>query len=506
MSSTRPAADDHVTLGDLLRKERAEPRRSAVHRVAAQPLTVTQKIEAIRSIDERGDAVGVLQVVRAASAQAARNYAGRISLTIKKEIPVRSYFRFLFTDFFRVRKFGRRSYVLDARILPPGMRVSPGLIDFLSTEIHDAGRELAVCLIPAVTQGWLYLTPKNYNLLVILKRLADRVQVFDFTRLNIRSPKTIDRLRRIESLFLMLHYDPQTMRVIFDALRGYFEKQHVPEKECTRTFSLVLRLLAEDCTVPSLYNCLLGLNMYKLRRSLGLRALMREGLGEMVDVSRFDFDPSVRARVGSRIDDTLESVKMLHDRLSDARRTSSYIAVDAGGRPDMGALRDLYERVPGRGSFSFTGDQDNLVLFLSRVLQSFHKAFSPLLNGQCLLEQQGRVTIFSPHFFALDFVKLGTLAERLEQRAFRYSRFPLTRYLKIKGGRLQAIGQEMEVSQLIGQGTACLADLGKAIMKVLSLRAPAHEPVHSRGTLEPVILHGKSFSLPFEDCRIKAGS
>src|SRR5208282_3594464 len=106
MRSTSPAADDHETLGDLLRKERAEPRRSAVHRVAAQPLTVTQKIEAIRRIDERIDPVSVMQVVRAASAQAARNHAGRISLTIKKEIPARSYVRFLFTDFFRVQKFG----------------------------------------------------------------------------------------------------------------------------------------------------------------------------------------------------------------------------------------------------------------------------------------------------------------------------------------------------------------------------------------------------------------
>ncbi len=497
-------AENHIALGLLLRKDRAEPRKSAVHKVLAHPISLAQKIEAIKRIDEKTDVAGVLQVVQDASARVARNHAGRISLLIKKEIPTRSYFRFLLTDFQAVQRFGRRSYVLDVRLLPPGMRLDAHLADFLAKKVYALAKELTVCLMPVAAYGWLYLTPKQYNLLVLVKRLADRVQVFDFSRLDFRSPRTIDRLRRIESLFLMLHHDPKTLQIIFDALRVYFEHHHDSAKHGKQTFGLVLQLLAEDCTVPSLYNCLLGLNMFKHRRVLALKDLIREGLGEMVDVNRFDFDSGVRVRVDRLINDTLESVKLLHGQLMDARRTNSYVTLGAQGRPDMADLKELYESGAGQSSFSFTGDQENLVLFVFRLLRSFDRVFSPLLNGQCLLEEQGRVALFSTSFFALDFTKLRTLAERLEQQLFRFARFPLTRYLQIKGGRLQAIGQEMEVSQLMGQGVVCLADIGRTIMKVLSLSSPTQGD--SRDAFEPVILHGRSFSVPHENRRIQAKS
>jgi hypothetical protein len=354
--------------------------------------------------------------------------------------------------------------------------------------------------------GWLHLSPKQYNLLVLLKRLADRVHAFDFTRLNLRKQGLIDRIRRIESLFLMLHYDAQTIPILFDALRSYFETQREPEQKKEQAFGLILQLLAEDCTVPSLYNCILGLNMVTHRRLLELKDLVRPGLGEIVDVNRFDLDYSIRTRVEGRIDDALESVKLLHAQLVDARRTVSYLAVDTHGRPDMTALKDLYEVASGRYSFNFAGDQENVVLFVSRLLQSFDKSFSPLLNGQLVVEVHGRVIIFSPAFFALDFMKLRSLAEKLVQQLFRYTRFPLTRYLQIKEGRLLTIGHEMEVSHLVRQSVVCLADLGRTVMKVLALRAPEHEPVHSREALESVILHGKSFVIPYENSRIKSRS
>ena len=497
-------ADHHIALGLLLRKDRAEPKRGAVRKVLSHPLTLTQKIEAIRKIDDMTDALDVLRVVRAASAQGARNHADRVRLTIKKEIATVSYFRFLFGDFPLVQKFCRGSYVMEARLLPPGMRVDPHLAGFLATKMRALGKQLSQRLMPVVEDGWLHLRPKQYNLLVLLKRLADRVHTFEFHLLDLHRPNTIDHLRRIESIFLMLHYDPETLRALADALRLWHTRRHEAAGGAEETIALVLQLLAEDCMVPSLYRCLLGLNMLKHRRFLTLKDLMKEGLGEIVDVSRFDFDASIRTRMEGRINDSLQSVKMLHAQLMDARSTNSYIALDGQGRPDLAALRDLYESLSSRPVFSFTADQANLVLFTSRLLRGFDKGFSPLLNGQCLLEGEGKVTVFVPSFFALDFTKLRALAEKLEQELFHFSSFPLTHYLRIKGGQLQAIGHEMEVSQLIRQGAGCLADLGRTIVKVLSLRSSVH--VDSPGGLEPIILHGRAFSLPYEGRRILAPS
>ena len=43
-------AEDHITLGTLLRKERDEPRKRAVEKVLAGNLSVSQKIEKIEGI------------------------------------------------------------------------------------------------------------------------------------------------------------------------------------------------------------------------------------------------------------------------------------------------------------------------------------------------------------------------------------------------------------------------------------------------------------------------
>ena len=295
-------ADDHIALGLLLRKDREELKKSAVQKVLSNPLTITQKIERIKEIDEKEDALAILHVVRQASSQAARSQISRISRIIKKTTPSCSYFKFLFSEYRRVREFGRRSYVLEARFLPPGIRLDPQLPAFLAKEIITTAAELALRLDPVMEHGWLHLTPREYNLLVLLKRLADRLRAVEFSRMNLRDMNVIDRLRRVESLFLMLHYEPEIQQTIFGALRTYYEKQHEPEEENEKTNRLVLRILAEDCTVPSLYNCFLGLNIFKHRRLLTLADLLREGLGEMVDPVAFDCEASVRMRMDGYID------------------------------------------------------------------------------------------------------------------------------------------------------------------------------------------------------------
>ena len=51
-------AENHIALGRLLRKERAEPRKTAVKKILASELSVPQKIEKIREVDETGERPG----------------------------------------------------------------------------------------------------------------------------------------------------------------------------------------------------------------------------------------------------------------------------------------------------------------------------------------------------------------------------------------------------------------------------------------------------------------
>jgi hypothetical protein len=97
------------------------------------------------------------------------------------------------------------------------------------------------------------------------------------------------------------------------------------------------------------------------------------------------------------------------------------------------------------------------------------------------------------------------VVEKLETGPFHFSSFPLSRYLQIKGARLGAIGNETEVNEIIGQGAGVLVDLGKSLMKILVLRAPAHA-AGTTDPLEPIVLQGKSFSLPHESGHMQTRS
>lgn len=482
---------------------RAEPRRSAVRRVLEYPLSVERKIEVIRAIDQTVDRAGVLRILCAAAAEVARDHACRSMRLVKGDLGVRGSFRFLLTDFGKVRSFSRRTYVLALRLLPPSLRLDRRLGSFLATSLRAVAKELAHGLMGVATDGWDALTPAQYNLIMILKRLADCLRDLDYSQIDFKSPCAIDKLGRAESFFLMLRYDPQGLEAVFAGLDAYFRRQATPHEERVRMNGLVLQLLTDDCMVPSLYNCIVGLNMLKYRRYLTLRGLMREGLGEVVDTERYDFDPAIRQRLDRRINDTLETVKLLHSQLKEAKLTGSFLSVGTDGEPELAGLKSVYESSAPREWANFTADQENVVLFVYRLLRSFDQAFSPLLNGQCAITGHGRVELFAPSFFALDFTKLRALSETLSQQANKYARFPVSRYVQIKEGRLQAIGNEEEVCRHIRQSVACLADLGRMIMKVVQLRATPAVPTH--GPLSPVILHGKPFSIPFEEERIAAG-
>jgi hypothetical protein len=426
-----------------------------------------------------------------------------------------------------VREFGRRTHVLEAGLLPPGVRLDQELTGFLVRQVQGWAIDLSRRLAPVLETGWIHLTPRQYNLLALLRRLCDRLHAFDFPRLNLRDRNLVDRLRRIESLFLMLHYDPESLGVILTALRVYHEKHQEGTEQVDASQGLVVRLLTEDCTLPSLFNCLVGFNVFKHRRFLAIADLMRGGLGEMVDIVGFDCESGVRERMDGYIADSLSSMKELHEQLQEARRINRYIARDEQDRPVTAALWDVYKAGETRAPADFDEDQENLVLFLSRFVRGFDRIFSPLLNGSCVLSETGKTSIFSRTFFGLELARLRTLAGKLERDVFRLTRFPLHRYARLRRNRQEAVGNEGEVTDLVSESVGCVVDIGQTISKVLAFKSMAGWqqsaaegsagtgaqgisagplPVRVEEPLQPIVLRGKPFTLPHENERFGPGS
>ncbi|UCF99641.1 MAG: hypothetical protein JSV89_08875 [Spirochaetaceae bacterium] len=495
-------ADDNITLGRLLRIGREEPKKQAVERILASDLRIRQKIEKIREIDEKQEAQEIERIVQRAYLQAVRRQFVRIRDAIKapqKSIP---YFPYLLRERGRVREFGRKTHVLSAPLLPPGVRINRELRNFFVQHLQNWSAEISPRLNLIAEHGWLHLTPLQYNLVVLLKVLADKILAFDFVHLNYRDRNLIDKLKRIESLFLMLHYRAVYIDSIFDSILTVYKKQGHKEEEGREIRSLAVRILTKEVSLPSLYNCIVGLNMVKYRRFLSLDDLIQPQLGDSVSAREFNCSIEVRSRIDEYVRKSLDSIKKLHSQLYEVRRLNRYLNYDEQGGIDSSNLRSLYERTVQEEAGGYETDQGNVLLFAQRLFEAFYRTFLPLLNGKVQIGGIGREAIFSRSFYEIEMARLGTIIERLKKGPFHFRNFPLSQYLQVKEAKIGAIGTETELIQLIDEGIACLADLGKSLARVLgssveNVEGSAAQP------LEPLIFQGKPYSIPCAEQNIR---
>lgn len=495
-------ADEHISLGRLLQRQRDEESKRAVDRILASDLRIPQKIERIREIDEKQNSEEIEQIVRRAYWQAARRRSAKIRQSIKVPQKSAGYLAFLFREMRRIRDFGNKTHVLETGFFPPGVRITRGLQGFLVRSLQHWAVELSSRLKLVNDHGWLHLTPLQYNLVRTLKQLCERILAFDFVHLNYRSRDLIDKLKRIETLFLILHYRSNYLNSILSSLALVYKKQGEDEEEGIEAQNLAFKILARDAALPSLYNCLVGLNIVRHRRLLSLSDLMRPGLGETVNGREFECDPEVRERIETYSRDSVESIKKLHSQLQEVRRLNSYLDLDGQGNTSDAILRRLYRADKGKEDRNYEADKQNLLLFILRLFQAFYRLYFPLLSGKIQIASVGRSAIFSRSFYELELARLGGMIEKLRKGPFHFSKFPLDRYLQLKNNRIGAIGNESEFVQLIDEGVADLVDLGKSLAKVLSLdlgpaMAGEDEP------LEPTILQGKPFRLPHGQRKIE---
>ena len=494
-------ADDNIALGRLLRKDREEEKTKAVERILSTDLRIPQKIEKIQEIDEK-EGEEVERIVQRAYLQAVRRQFVKIRDAVKASQKSVSYLPYLLKERKRVREFGKETHVLETRFLPPGIRVNRELRDYFVRSLQNWAADLSPRLNLITEQGWLHLAPLQYNLVVLLKALTDKLLVFDFVHLNYRDRNLIDKVKRIESLFLMLHYRPEYVDSILSSVLTVYKKQGKKEEVGSETRNLAVRILAKEASLPSLYNCIVGFNMVKNRCFLTLADLMRPGLGETVSSKEFNCSADVRHRIDAYVQKSLDSIKKLHSQLHEVRRLNSYLGYDDQGNIDTGNLRRLYRKTVGEDEGDYDVDQENVLLFGQRLFQAFYGTFPPLLNGKIQIGGIGRAAVFSRSFYELEMARLGAVVEKLKKGPFHFSNFPLSQYLQVKDARIGAIGNEGELIQLIDEGIAGLADLGKSLPKVLgsgvgTLKAEKVEP------LELVIFQGKPYSLPYAEQRIR---
>ncbi|MBA7630987.1 hypothetical protein ES703_38514 [subsurface metagenome] len=492
-------AEDHIALGLLLRKERSEQKKSAVEKILHSERSIAEKIEKIKLIDDK-DEESYVQEIEATSRELPVDYhIARIQQAIKMPLTKYSYWAFLFQEYRKIRDFGKEKHIFYSVFFPPGVRISPELPNYFGKHLLLWAAALVNHVNLALEIGWLYLSRYEYNLLAVLKKLCDKIISTNFIFFKLKDRDLIGKLRSFESLFLILHYRSNFLERIIGSLKTVLKKDPGYEGDFEHTADLVKRILLPDASLPSLYNFFLGLNMFKYRRFLNMKALIRRDLGNVIPAEEFDCSRQIRKKINAYIRKTAESLKNLHEQLHEINSLKSYLTLDDSGEVDLKPLKHFYEAARSRGEYKFSDDIDNIMVFAPRFLSLFEKSFYSLLNGKVSISGIGKVEIFSRIFFQMEFPGLKNIIDQLEKISFNFSQFPHKRYLLLKSSKKGAISVETKVMQLIDEAVSLLVGIGKQLSRILSRRQPAAEQSGKPDPLDPIVLKGKSFNLPYED-------
>jgi hypothetical protein len=411
-----------------------------------------------------------------------------------------SFLHFFFLDYRKIRDFGRKSHIFEPRIFPPGVKLNKDVRLTFKKYLQPWSIELFKILTYVLKTGWHHLHKREYNLIVVLKRLCEKIVKIDFDHLNYNDRNLIDKLRSLETLFLVLHYRADYREILLSSLDRVIEKDPNNIGDIQNGIGLVKRVIFSDADIPSLYNFLLGLNMLKYRRYFCMKDLIQNNCDVVINPTVYECEQEIQTEIDSYIEECKKNLISLIKQKQEIIQTKSFTPVDNEGEMDFNTLKYFYESTHEKKEYDYAEDQENIVRFMIRFLKLFESSFELLLNGKVSISGIGKVEIFSQNFFQIEFSKFHFLIDKLEKLLFHLPiSLSLEHYLYFIGPNKKTAEIEAEALLLINEGLILLNDIGNKLERILRLRQPDSDKEGEIIPVDIIFLKKKSFVLPYAD-------
>jgi hypothetical protein len=507
-------AEAHIELGMLLRKHRSEENKKAVEKLLRSNLQLGDIIREIKKIDCQKDEEKNKEIPQEKppgreirTEQPLRHSMSVVHTVIKMPYQPMPYLVFLFGELKKIRRFGKQTNVFNSVFFPPNVRLNESIKKTFTKDLVRYAAELHKTVILALEQGWYYLEKMDYNLLVILRRLCSRIMSLQFNSLDFKDRYLIDKLLHIETLFLILNYRSNYSDLLIYSLHRVLDNDPRYKGEKDDIANLIQRILYPDVMLPSLCNFLVGLNMLKYRRHFSPEALICRDPGEILNTRDFACEPGIWQRIENFVQQSREKLVQLIEQRTETEHLILYLPVKKSGEMDYGLLRKFYE---GSGAanpkYGFREDKENLMAFAPRFYRAFDSILFPLLCGRITLQDIGKTYLFTKNFFPIEFPKLRQIVTKLEKMTFSYRHFPFKRYFQIKEKSTGGIPVELEIINLVGEGVDLIIQIGRKLEKVLASHHQREDKDEETIPLDAVHLRGKTFSVPYENRKIRFGT
>ena len=467
-------ARSFITLGVLLQKQRNPVQKREVERILRSSLGTNAKIERIRAVDQANEP-GAARSPRSPrfekAARKSRGTDGRHAVPknreAKKPLSRSSLFHYLFREFREIRKFGRRTLTLDAIAFPPQIKLNANISSFL-TKIHQrSAKDLWMFLNRVENRGWLYLSKRGYNLLMLMRELCSDLVATNFFFRRYDQRNIIDRYRRIENLFLLIHSKKEYIPNIISEMRYLIATAPDFSEDPEEIEKLVLRILSEDLTLPSLYNFLLAANMLKYRYCFTISDLIQPGIKDPIATDSFTCSSETAGRIEAHVRNLRQSLNEDRERLRSMRRIGPYVPVGDNGEFEV--LGRLYER-GATGGADFSRDKNKLMIFVPRIISIFVESSRSALTEKLSVDRVGQARLFKEEYFRHELELLGSARHSLIDLAEKSPVFKRDRYLALRANPNDSIAVEREVLADITDVTKALRDIMLKLIDIIQVQ------------------------------------
>ncbi len=490
-------ANEHIELGRLLQQERNLDDRKSVRKILTGHIPLEEKIRQIRNLDEKQLPEDSENKISDSKNQPFSRSFSSIKAAIKKPQPAAPYLTYLFHHHRKMSEFGKKTHVFINSLFPPRVRPNPSVqIAFAMHLQPDVSALLKMCR-HGLAQGWRYLEKKQYNLIAVVEKLCYEILSLNFKVLNFNDRLLSHHFRSLEALFLSLHYQQDYLPDFIESLCTVLKEDPGCKENPDHVEALVQRIFSKDATLPSLYNFLLSLNQYMLRRFVDWEDLIFRDLGEIINIREFACKSEMQTIIDSRVQDLRKQLEILRKQKHDILHLKQIIMVEESDELNLAPLWNFYDHAdPSKGSLNFQTDKDNIMRVFPRFLYAFDSTFDPMLSAEVCLAEIGSICLFARNFFQMDFHQLKQLSGKFDSLAYNFRTLSMDRFIDLHDNRKDGIPVEYNIIRLIDDALGLIIQIGKKLESIMASPFRKIDQMVGSSGSTPVIISQTDFYLP----------
>lgn len=497
----REESESLIRLGMLLRQRRNATAQESVQKVLQSSVSSADKVRSIEEIDRRADDRGAPDSVHEGAAREvgprSRRYISvepsdppveriqaRRPPRVKAALRRNGYFAFFFRNRLRIREFGRATGTITPGGFPPGVKVAEPVPAFFSGFLRPAARDISLLLLQLMGNAWMHLTKKEYNLLVLLLDLCDRIDRVSAGASEFSNGAALTKLMLVEDRLLSMRYNDDSVPRIHEAIQTLISRNRREIENLGSLPHMVTRLISRTEGEISLIDAILALNMVYYRRYVTEQDLLLTGLGNLVETRTFDCSTRTMERIEESVAQLEAQLATLDEEYRSVLRVRALVKKDEKG--DI-LLEPLQKIVSAGSGYSWETVAANPPHLAEILLDAFRAQVWELAAGPLKMEAVGTTRLFTGAPFDADMERLALAVGNIRERLTELQMLSRERLSALRDKRERATRYESEFLMQLQLGLDIIAATRDRLSAFLENEVPptrGFEPVDVGAALD----------------------